>query len=46
MLPTNWPLYCEKPAQLVPNWNSIGMPLTTPTAKLSTSSLLQKRACR
>ena len=28
------PAYLEKRAQLVPNWNSIGMPVTTPIAKL------------
>ena len=30
------PAYREKLAQLVPNWNSIGMPVTTPIAKLMT----------
>ena len=46
MLPMNWPEWCENGAQLVPNWNSRGIPLTTPTAKFSTSNLLQKRAWR
>ncbi len=31
-------------AQLVPNWNSIGMPVTTPTAKLMPKMRIQKRA--
>src|SRR5712691_2581174 len=33
----------EKRAQLVPNWNSMGMPVTTPTAKLIPSTRSQKR---
>ena len=44
--PTTPPAYLEKPAQLVPNWNSIGMPVTTPTAKLSPKILAQKPAAR
>ena len=39
-LPANW----ENAAQLVPNWNSIGMPVTTPTAKLIPKIRIQKRA--
>ena len=34
-----WPEYLENKAQLVPNWNSIGMPVTTPTAKIETEDL-------
>ena len=34
----------EKRAQLVPNWNSIGMPVTTPNAKLMPKICAQKRA--
>ncbi len=34
------------PAQFVPNWNSIGMPVTTPTAKFRPKILAQKRAAR
>src|SRR5712691_7017377 len=36
---TNW-------AQLVPNWNSIGMPVTTPRTKLIPKIRAQKRAAR
>ena len=32
--PMTPPAYVEKRAQFVPNWNSIGIPVTTPTAKL------------
>ena len=38
--PANW----ENRAQLVPNWNSIRMPVTTPMAKLSPKIRAQKRA--
>ena len=38
------PAYFEKAAQLVPNWNSIGMPVTTPTAKLIPKIRIQNRA--
>jgi hypothetical protein len=34
----------ENFAQLVPNWNSIGMPVTTPKAKLTAKILAQNRA--
>ena len=43
-----WPMTppenAEKRAQLVPNWNSIGMPVTTPTAKLMAKMRAQNRA--
>ena len=42
--PTTPPAYWEKRAQLVPNWNSIGIPVTTPTAKLRPKIRIQKRA--
>ena len=32
--------------QFIPNWNSSGMPVATPTAKLMTKSLIQNRAIR
>jgi len=38
------PAYAENRAQLVPNWNSIGMPVTTPIAKLRPKMRIQKRA--
>ena len=34
----------ENRAQLVPNWNSIGMPVTTPMAKLRAKIRPQNRA--
>ena len=39
MLPTR----IMKPGQLVPNWKLIVMPLTTPSAKVSANTLVQKR---
>ena len=42
--PTTLPAKREKRAQFVPNWNSIGMPVTTPTAKLIPKIRIQKRA--
>ena len=36
----------ENCAQLVPNWNSMGMPVTTPMAKLMAKIFAQKRAAR
>ncbi len=33
----------EKFDQFVPNWNSIGMPVTTPTAKFSPKIFAQNR---
>ncbi len=38
------PASLEKRAQLVPNWNSMGMPVTTPMAKLMAKIFTQKRA--
>ena len=43
MLPKNPPVAAAKGPQLVPNWNSRGTPLTTPTAKLRRKSRPQKR---
>ena len=40
------PVTFENCAQLVPNWNSSGMPVTTPIAKLSPKIRAQKRAAR
>ena len=37
------PEYLEKFAQFVPNWNSIGMPVTTPTAKFRPKIFAQNR---
>ena len=42
--PMTPPAKLENRAQLVPNWNSIGMPVTTPTAKLIPKMRAQKRA--
>ena len=42
--PTTGPAYCEKRAQFVPNWNSIGMPVTTPVAKVIAKMRAQNRA--
>ncbi len=42
--PITPPAKREKCAQLVPNWNSMGMPVTTPRAKLMPKILAQKRA--
>ena len=42
--PITPPAYCAKRAQLVPNWNSIGMPVTTPMTKLMPKILAQNRA--
>ena len=42
--PITGPAARENAAQLVPNWNSIGMPVTTPTAKLMPKTRIQKRA--
>ena len=38
------PAYSEKRAQLVPNWNSMGIPVTTPRAKLRPKMRIQNRA--
>jgi hypothetical protein len=40
--PITPPAALEKAAQLVPNWNSMGMPVTTPTAKLMPKMRAQK----
>jgi hypothetical protein len=42
--PMTPPAKREKWDQLVPNWNSMGMPVTTPIAKLMPKILAQKRA--
>src|ERR1700693_2660751 len=44
--PMTPPAEREKRAQLVPNWNSIGMPVTTPKVKLMAKIFAQKRAAR
>src|ERR1017187_2763621 len=44
--PITPPADFEKRAQLVPNWNSIGMPVTTPMAKLMAKIRAQNRAAR
>ena len=41
--PITPPAYFEKSAQFVPNWNSIGIPVTTPMAKLSPKIFAQNR---
>ncbi len=38
------PVTRAKEDQLVPNWNSMGMPVTTPMTKLTAKILPQKRA--
>ena len=42
--PITPPAKFEKPAQFVPNWNSSGIPVTTPTAKLTAKIFAQKWA--
>ena len=42
--PITPPAIFENSDQLVPNWNSMGMPVTTPTAKLIPKIRLQNRA--
>ena len=44
--PITPPADFEKRAQLVPNWNSMGMPVTTPMAKLMAKMRAQNRAAR
>ena len=44
--PTTGPANCEKRAQFVPNWNSIGMPVTTPVANVIAKIRAQNRAAR
>src|SRR6266567_9622119 len=38
------PAKTEKRAQLVPNWNSMGISVTTPMMKVMAKTLAQKRA--
>ncbi len=42
--PMTPPAYLEKLLQFVPNWNSMGMPVTTPTPKLRPKIFAQNRA--
>ena len=42
--PITPPAAFEKRDQFVPNWNSIGIPVTTPTAKLMANIFAQNRA--
>jgi hypothetical protein len=42
--PMTPPVASLKRAQFVPNWNSIGIPVTTPSAKLIPKMRAQKRA--
>ena len=42
--PTTGPAKCENLAQFVPNWNSIGIPVTTPVAKVTAKMRAQNRA--
>ena len=44
--PMTPPADLENRAQFVPNWNSMGMPVTTPIAKLMAKIRAQKRAAR
>jgi hypothetical protein len=44
--PITPPAARENCAQFVPNWNSIGIPVTTPIAKLMPKILAQKCAAR
>ena len=44
--PITLPALREKTAQFVPNWNSKGMPVTTPIAKLMAKMRAQKRSAR
>ena len=44
--PITPPANREKCDQLVPNWNSIGIPVTTPMTKLIPKIFAQKRAAR
>ena len=43
-LPITAPVLLENADQLVPNWNSIGIPVTTPTTKFIPKMRAQKRA--
>jgi hypothetical protein len=42
--PMTPPVRRENSDQFVPNWNSIGMPVTTPSRKFTAKILAQKRA--
>jgi len=42
--PITPPVIWENRAQLVPNWNSMGIPVTTPKTKLMPKIFIQKRA--
>ena len=42
--PTTPPAKWEKRAQLVPNWNSMGMPVTTPIPKVTAKIFAQNLA--
>src|SRR5690242_10361437 len=42
--PITPPVVRAKCDQLVPNWNSMGIPVTTPSRKLTAKILAQKRA--
>src|ERR1700761_8535782 len=43
-MPMTPPVRRENSDQLVPNWNSIGMPVTTPSKKFTAKILAQNRA--
>ena len=43
-IPMTPPVRRENSAQLVPNWNSMGIPVTTPSRKFTAKILAQKRA--
>ena len=43
-IPMTPPVRRENSDQLVPNWNSMGIPVTTPSRKLTAKILAQKRA--
>src|SRR5260370_2583855 len=43
-MPITPPVLRENSDQLVPNWNSIGMPVTTPSRELTAQIFAQKRA--
>lgn len=42
--PITPPVLVENCAQFVPNWNSIGIPVTTPIANERPNTRIQKRA--
>jgi hypothetical protein len=45
-VPITPPANVENRAQFVPNWNSMGMPVTTPMAKLTAKIFAQNFALR